>query len=487
MQVFDFRRRGTAFQELAIVVGAITTLTSLGLFAYLGTFTRYLADDYCEMQRVTSGNILRSLLQRYLTTSDRFSNLLFVGVAEFLAPRNVQILPVAMIALWTAALIWLVFEARRLLNFQWSVLVDILLGGLLAFFPIFEAPNRFQTIYWRSGMATHFAPLVYLTFFVALLLMLIRRNEGRMPALWLGPLCLLIAFFGGGFSEPPDAMLIAGSLLALAALWFLDKGPRRKPALYLLAWTFAGGLLALIVMALSPGNQLRLGTPPPALPVFAQRTALYPLQFIGDSLVTLPLPTIVSVAGAALLFYTLFACVPVLSSAQSRGVLFALILAPMVMYLMIAASFAPSVYGQAYPVERARFAGRLMMTTATLLEGACLGVLAAQWQVLRSKPLLVNLASVLLVLAAIYPLRAAGGVLAAELPYAKRWATAWDARQATIYADKAAGKQAIIVPQLPGFEHVKELDPRPKMWVNRCAAAFYGVKSIRAPELEYFP
>ena len=129
--------------------------------------------------------ILRSLAQRYMTSSDRFSNLLFVGVSEFLAPRNVQIVPVAMIVLFTAALIWLVYEIKRLLGLQWSLLVDILIGGLLAFFPIFEAPNRFQTIYWRSGMATHFAPLVYLTAFSALLLMLIRRNSGRAPAIWI--------------------------------------------------------------------------------------------------------------------------------------------------------------------------------------------------------------------------------------------------------------------------------------------------------------
>lgn len=474
-------------QGIAVAIGTITTLAALGFFAYLGTFTRYLADDYCEMMRATSGNIVRSLVQRYMTSSDRFSNLLFVGVSETLAPRNVQIVPVAMIGLWTAALTWLVWEIRQLMRLEWPLLVDILLGGLLAFFPIFEAPNRFQTIYWRSGMATHFAPLVYLTAFSALLLMLIRRNEGRRPALWLGPLCLVIAFFGGGFSEPPDAMLIAGSLLALAAVWFLVKGMRRRPALYLLAWTFAGGVLALTVMSLSPGNALRLGTPPPSFPLLIERTALYSLQFVDDSLSTLPIPTVLSIGTAALLFYTLFACAPALSSGQDRRIVIAVVLVPVVMYAMIAASFAPSVYGQAYPVERARFAGRLMMTSAALLEGACLGVLLAQAPGLRSRALLVNAASVGLALIAIYPLRAAGGTLASELPYARRWSAAWDARQATIYAEKAAGKQALVVPQLPGFEHVKELDPRPKMWVNRCAAGFYGVQSIRAPEQEYFP
>ncbi len=487
MQLFDFRRRGTLLQGIAVSLAGIATLVSLGLFAYLGTFTRYLADDYCEAGLAYSGNIVAALIQRYLHVSDRYSNLLFVALSELLAPRNIRIVPVAMIVLWTAGLIWLVWEIKRLLGLQWPLLVDILLGSLLAFFPIFEAPNLFQTIYWRSGMATHFAPLVYLTAFTALLLMFIRRNEGRRPALWIGPLLLVLAFLGGGFSEPPDAMLITGSLLALLAIWFLVKGARRQPALQLVAWTFAGGLLALIVMALAPGNSLRLGTPPPGPALLVERTALYSLQFIHDSIDTLPLATVVSVAVAGVLLYTLFACAPALSPRQDMQLAILLVLTPILMYGMIAASFAPSVYGQAYPVERARFAGRWMMTTASLLEGGGLGVLLAQWRPLRSRVLWVNLASVALAVLAIYPLRAAFTVLASDLPYAKRWSSAWDARQAMIYQQKAAGNEAIVVPQLPGFEHVKELDPRPGVWVNRCAAGFYGVKSISAPEQEFFP
>ncbi len=487
MQPSDARRMETPLHEIAVSIAGIATLISLGLFAYLGTFTRYLADDYCEAVLATSGNVIGALIQRYMNVSDRYSNLLFVAVSEFLARGNIRIVPVAMILLWTAALIWLVWEFKRLLELQWSLLVDILLGSLLAFFPIFEAPNRFQTIYWRSGMATHFAPLVYLTAFTALLLMFIRRYEGRRPALWVGPVLLVLAFFGGGFSEPPDAMLIVGSLLALIGVWFLMKGLDRQPALHLLAWTFAGGLLALIVMALAPGNSLRLGTPPPAIPLLIERTALYSLQFIHDSIDTLPLATTVSVAVSAFLFYPLFACAPALSSRQNARLAILLVLTPVLMYGMIAASFAPSVYGQAYPVERARFAGRWMMTSAALLEGGCLGILVAQWRPLRSHSLWVNVASAALAVLAIYPLRAAATVLASDLPYARRWSTAWDARQAMIYEQKASGQEAIVVPQLPGFEHVKELDPRPTVWVNRCAAGFYGVKSISAPEQEFFP
>ncbi len=484
MQRFVLPEREQVIQSATAWLGTVVAFVSLGMFAYLGTFTRFLADDYCETALVMNGSAITSLIQRYMTVSDRYSNLLFVALSELVFPRNVQVVPVLMIVLWTAALIWLVREARQLAGLVWPFALDAFLGGLMAFFPILEAPNRFQTIYWRSGMATHFAPLVYLAAFTALLLLLIRRAEGKAPAIWQGLLCLVIATLGGGFSEPPDAILVAAALLALLAVWIWEKGPRRAGALRLLGWTLAGGLLALAVMRLSPANSLRLGTPPPVLGLFVYRTAVYPVQFMRDSLDTLPLPTLVSIAIPAVVFYGLFACAPVISAGRQRRIGLLMAVTLVLMYGLIAASFAPSVYGQGYPVERARFAGRWMMTTACMVEGACLGLLIAQWRLLRAQALLVNLASVALVIMAVYPLRAAGSALSENLPYARKWTSAWDARQAQIYSQKARGIQDIVVGQLPGFQGVKELDTRSKFWANRCAATFYGVQSVSAPQMD---
>jgi hypothetical protein len=481
MRFFGFSNRGQTLQRVALWLGTASVLVALGMFAYQGTFTRFLADDYCESNNV-AGGVLPALAQRYMTVSDRYSNLLFVALSEAVFPRNVQVVPVVMLALWTAAMIWLVHEARKLAGQAWPFAADALLGGLLAFFPVLEAPNRFQTIYWRSGMATHFAPLVYLTAFTALLLWLIRRMEGRRPPIWLGVFCLLVAFFGGGFSEPPDAILIVASLIALVAVWQWEQGPRRTGALRLLGWTLAGGILALAVMVASPAQSFRMGTPPPAPGLFLYRTVLYPLQFIRDSLETLPLPMLVSVLIPAVVLFGLFACAPALSAEKRRRMALLMGVAIALMYGLIAASFAPSIYGQGYPVERARFAARLVMTTTAVFEGASLGAFAAQWRRLQAREWLVGLASVAVVVMALYPLRAAGNILREDLPYTRRWAAAWDARQAQVYRQKAKGVQDVVIRQLPGFEDVKELDVRPRFWVNRCAAAFYGVQSISAPQ-----
>lgn len=48
---------------------------------------------------------------------------------------------------------------------------------------------------------------------------------------------------------------------------------------------------------------------------------------------------------------------------------------PVLMWLLIAAGFSPSVYGQNFPVERMRFLARTIMIAAFMLEGALFGVL----------------------------------------------------------------------------------------------------------------
>ena len=480
MSVFEFKRTQSVLFRAALGLGAVSMTIGLGLFAYLGTFTRYLADDYCEAVIAHSGSVLQDLIQRYETISDRFSNLLFVALSEFLFPHNVEILPVLMILLWTVALTWLVWEARRAMGLQWNFLVDFFLAASVAFFSILQAPNRFQTIYWRSAMATHFAPLVYLTAFAAFLLMLIRRNDNRSPAVWIGFLCLIIAFFGGGFSEPPDAVLIVASALALTGAWIWEKGSRRRPMLVLLGWDLAGGMLALFVMLAAPGNSFRIRAAKPEILNLIYKTLIATLQFILDSFSIVPLPSIVSMVMPLLLFYGLFAAAPALSSAKKRMLWIMILAIPVLAFGLIVVGFAPSVYGQVFPAERARFIGRLLMTAGLMAEGACLGIALAQWR-MRWMSSTSILAMVLLALSAVYPLRAAWAVLKDKEPYYHTWSSTWDRRQEQIMADKSKGVQDIVSFQIYSIEGVAELGADPKSWINVCAANFYGVHSISAP------
>jgi hypothetical protein len=271
--------------------------------------------------------------------------------------------------------------------------------------------------------------------------------------------------------------MIAAASLTLAALWIWARG--RRAALLLAAWTLSGALLALLVMFLAPGNSIRLGAPPPALPLLAGRTLLYAFLFILDTLKVVPLPSAYALLVPALLFFALFRTDD--RSISPRRLWSMLLLTLLLMYILIAASFAPSVYGQSYPVARARFAGYLLEMAALMFEGALLGTLGAQWiaRLRWSRTGLVPV-FILLGISAIYPLRSAWLAYGQSAEY-REWASAWDARDTLIRAAASAGQTDLIVPGLSAVGYIKELDSRPGRWVNRCAAQFYGVHSISAP------
>jgi hypothetical protein len=172
--------------------------------------------------------------------------------------------------------------------------------------------------------------------------------------------------------------------------------------------------------------------------------------------------------------------VPALTRSQRNRTWMMLAFVPLIAYLLIVVSFAPSVYGQSYPVERARFAGQVILVTALMIEGAELGVLFAQWRPRLVESLsLGTITAFLLIVAALYPLRAAWLTLA-EVPEYRERAELWDEREAMILSLRAEGQTDLIVPQLNGVNGVKEMDTYATHWINICAAEYYKVNSIQA-------
>jgi hypothetical protein len=156
-----------------------------------------------------------------------------------------------------------------------------------------------------------------------------------------------------------------------------------------------------------------------------------------------------------------------------------LVVIPALSYLLVVASFFPSVYGQSFPVERARFAGQVSLVAGLMIEGALLGSLLAQWRSAAFEKFPLKMASaILLAVAAFYPLRA-GWLTLAEVPEYRARAEAWDTREIQINTLIAQGDTDLLIVQLDGVDGVKELEVTEDHWVNRCAAKYYEVKSIR--------
>jgi len=470
-----------SFFPFSIWLTATFSAFVLSIYAYLGTFSRHLADDYCAVDFIKK-DFFTALWINYTNVSDRFSNFMLITFSEVVGPQTVAVLPALMITLWVIGIAWLLYEASRFSGKAWDRTIILTLTFLLVFFALLQAPNRFQILYWRSSLATHFAPLVFMPYLAASILRSIFAAEKKPTAFWAYPLIFFFSFILGGFSEPTALVIISLLALAVFSAWLWMKRATRGTALSLLLWSFAGAVLALVVMAISPANAFRLSNaPPPTISLLISRSFSYGFDFILSSFRTLPLPTLFTVLMPFLIFYNLYAApIPALTPAQRKLASIMLAVIPILSYLLIVASFLPSVYGQSFPVERARFAGQLGLVTGLMIEAALLGSLSAQIRSRITEILNLKLISaILLAVAALYPLRAAGLALA-DIPVYQTRAEAWDTRETQIYKLRAEGQTDLIVFQFDGVEGVKEMDVNANHWVNRCAAKYYQVDSIRA-------
>lgn len=463
------------FFVTAMYIGALPTLMALALYGYLGIFSRYGSDDYClSAFYYQPGDFATLMVQRYMLASSRYTNILFIGLVDkVFGWYNVAILPPVMLVLFVLGLYLWLKEISQTAALGWSRQLCFLIASWLVYFSVLLAPDLYQTLYWRAGMTSHFAPLVFIPFFGVFLLRQIRSAGESIPALRIRITSLIFAFVLGGFSEPPVAIMITVLVLTIFAVWWWSGNTRyRRSALAVLPWALTGALLALAALALAPANSMRLREETPGLIILISRTMSLPFGFIVDTFKAFPIPMSVAIILSGLLFHLQYAQQALARAARVRlGILFVVVL--LIGYLLIAASFAPSIYGQFYPAARARFAGMVLLICMCMLDGAILGVLLT-----NIKPKFAQLAMLVLLVLSFYPLRAASRV-AAEIPTYRQYAEKWDRRDAQMRAWQAAGVQDLVVPFL-NEEVTQDLGDTIDFRLNRCAALLYGVNSVLA-------
>jgi len=180
---------------LVILAGLLiaTQLFAVVAVSYLGTFSRHLADDYCESAALKSEPVLSAVFHRFVDGgSNRYSNLLFVGLSELLGENVIQILPGIMLFIWLVGMIWVISQFWKLTDIRLPQILIYVQAISIVFFSVWQAPNRFQTFLWRSGMATHFAPLVFISLFIGFVLS--QKNTEKKPSPWVYGVVFLASF-----------------------------------------------------------------------------------------------------------------------------------------------------------------------------------------------------------------------------------------------------------------------------------------------------
>jgi hypothetical protein len=487
-------RFSSRFPSLDVVFQVMLVLQCLAVgavlftYAYGGLYSRYLADDYCaSVLLLSSPTLFESTLAGYNTWFNAYTILVFVQLVDWAGIWGFRLMSGVTILLWTASLAWLFAEIGRGIKQRLGFAVNPWLAGTVVFLSLYQAPNLYQILYWRTSLIPYTLPLVFFIGTAAFLLRYARLPYQKSRALWMGAISLILVFAASGLGETTSAMQIGLLFAAVVVVWLTKPIHRRMDVLNILLASLATAIISLLIIAFSPGTINRLDRIMEQTPLYnpvtlSIQTLTYTFQFLWDHLRSAPLPALIMIfLPLAVMYVRNTNADSNHTSIGSSRFRLALLLVPLLMIIVIGFSFAPSAFVRSFPVGRARFASIVILTLCLALEGGLLGmILASRLRSTAGNVYVRGAALALLAVLIFYPLRAAPRVYAATNEY-RYCAAAWDARNAGIRQAMAEGAADLVVVQLDSIGGVGEYKGNERDWINRCAARFYGLNTLRAP------
>lgn len=461
----------------------VSLLFGLLLFAFLGTFSRLMADDFCYFANAKELGIWKGLTQIYATWSGRYSTIALIMLLEPAAKFAAQAAPGAILLAWLIALITLFVGIIQKVFGDFPRSLAWVMAAMVLFLTCLIAPNRFQVLFWLNGSITYTLPLVTITALVYWALRMIWQE--RKPNLFFLALFSLGLVISAGFSETTSVLQF--TLFALALIYTLiRKLPQRSRLIFGLGTFFS--LLAMLALIVSPGNHARQALFP-APPAFFQVIWLsfrYGLAFIFHTLIGYPLPILFGILVAVMMGLLLARTRlgdPAQSTLKANRLWAYAGLSASAGMILIVSTCAPSVYAQsAYPEPRALFPATYILILGIVVIGFLSGFAIGCWERtakwLMSKGFETLLAAGL-ILACLYPLRA-GAALDPAFRQARGYADTWDARLMAAITYPRNEKTALELRAINSQYGISELETDPAFWVNQCFARYYDLAGVTA-------
>lgn len=451
---------------LVLLMTALTVV--FVVHAYLGSYTRFIADDYCSAYLGQRFGLLRYLWFWYLNWGGRFSAIAADMVLAWSRPQGIGWVPGVALAIWTVLLTAAVFhllpgEVRRS-----RALIALTSAEILVFVTLLLMPNVPQSLYWYSAFRTHLLPVIVFSGYLAVYAVFRTRAWPAQTGLaWLGG-SFLLAWFAAGFSEAWTAVQF--SLLTLAAFleWTWGGSERARSRVGFLLTGLAGTALALLILLAAPGNLNRQES-------FYRPSGwgeMFQISFHGyisllQSALAAP-ARIVGLIGALLFFFSLGALHPAPQPVARRRLLLVLALT----VLLPAVSFLPAAYGigDVLP-ERAHD-----IPIFVLLSGAfVIAFLAGAW-VAQPRPALgmAALAGILLFSSTAMLLPALLESRHVFIAYAERM----DRVEQEILQARQSGRQVIHIPKLGNWAGTFDPTDNPRFFSTACISLYYDIQVL---------
>jgi hypothetical protein len=465
-----------------ILLGALALLLApLLALGAIGWFSRYAADDYCTAGQLATAGFSGAQLNLYAGWSGRFSATLFITLLESFGVAAVPLFAAVAVTLWLVAAAWAIRSLAAAMSWRLDFLASLIMAALLVYATLQITADMPQDLYWQTGLLTYLSPLLLATLYVGWVARCAAtpRTSGRWT-LSIG-ICFALALLAGGTSETFAVAQLAAFALVCPLAWL--AGGRPRLVLPLLLAGLAGAVVALAILALAPGNEVRQAsasrTPlSVALPQAIDFTwGWLRLTFARPNAVTLAL--LVAVPAAVLATSTS------LHTAPAQRPIVRVAIGAIALLLVVFACMLPAFYALGTnPPGRAQVIPEYVVLAGVGLAGALIGAFGRERLApLLGRPLVSGVAT--LVLAG---LLVAGPILTTrrtlqQVAAAREYATRWDQLDQQVRGDRERGIQSVTVSHLASTGSVQNLDfvgADPNDWFNQCVARYYAVSSIAA-------
>jgi hypothetical protein len=463
------------FKKFALIVGLVIFLTGVGLFAYLGYFNRYWADDWCynaDFKNLGFLETVRGYVYNVTYTPSRYSVTIFAGLVQAFETLGVQLMTPLTIMFLVAGLACLFYNFAYMAGRRLSKWPVVLVSAVIVYFSIYLSPHIYQSLYWRTGMLTYTTPLVFLPW---VFIFITEQSKREKPSAVLTAFIFIVALLGGGFSEASCTVLVStlGLYTLIAGIGCHQKRPWAVKTFVPALAALAGALLAMALLTFAPTTQVRrerygepAGLVELVLLLYQFTYAFFVLSIKDYQNILLVLMSLFS----GFLFF------PSIKTDRPVKILLLAAAVGLLAVFLVAASLAPSAYVErGMPADRTIIIPRFIAVSGFVVAGWLSGlalreIFAVRW--------LETLVAVLLLVSYAFPLSTLK-VTAEKIPvYADR-TRAWDAREAAIQAALASGEERAEVFAIDGLPvgGIRDFDPQGKtgFWITRCAMDYYDI------------
>lgn len=462
-----------------LFVGIVIFITFLTVLAYLGSYSRFIADDYCSAAKANSMGVLGGTLYWYSNWSGRFSASFLDSLMGFIGPSITPYASTVVILIWLVVLIgvlyFLVSGPHKRTRFLCAVLLaEILLSATLTVIPTLS-----QSLHWGQGMRSVVPPLILATAFIGLI-QYRRKQVPKKPYVWL-VVAGGLTFVAGGFNETYVAsqtfMLAIVTLLGV----MLDVSDFKRNLLPVVVVGLFCSISSMVVVIAAPGNSYRqaLFPPPPGMLKLIEITGSSLVQFVeGMMFSPRKMLSLLGVIG----FFTLLGSGKILDKTPDmisrKAIIQVLLWLPVLTLVQLFVCFAPAAYGMSSsPPLRTYIIPTYILVCALALWGYVLGQLNQTDRSFaglstRSFQLLVAWSvSILFILNTLWVTYRALQVQ----PKLNSYAMTWDRVDQLIRQAKIAGYNSIDVMPVRNFAGLDDFGDDPHYWVNECVSAYYGL------------